>query len=65
MVFPRQLHESLPAGGKVPDRTESRHFHCDQDQESLLAQSRGNIAPLGEEFLEMVASGKIAICRKD
>jgi hypothetical protein len=60
MVFPSQSFiESLP-GGKVPDRTDLVTFI--NDQETRINNWRKAVelsAPLGEDFLELVESGKI------
>jgi hypothetical protein len=60
MVFPSQSFiESLP-GGKVPDRTDLVTFI--NDQETRINNWRKAVelsAPLGEDFLELVGSGKI------
>ncbi|PKN38868.1 MAG: hypothetical protein CVU52_10525 [Deltaproteobacteria bacterium HGW-Deltaproteobacteria-10] len=60
MVFPAQSFiESLP-DGKVPDRTDLLTFI--NDQETRIKNWRKAVelsAPLGEEFLELVESGKI------
>jgi len=60
MVLPTQSFiESLP-DGKVPDRTDLLTFI--NDQETRIKNWRKAVelsAPLGEEFLELVASGKI------
>lgn len=60
MVFPSQSFvENLP-GGKVPDRTDLVTFI--NDQETRIKYWRKAVelsAPLGEEFLELVESGKI------
>ena len=60
MVFPSQSFvENLP-GGKVPDRTDFVTFI--NDQEKRINNWRKAVelsAPLGEEFLELVESGKI------
>lgn len=60
MVFPSQTFiESLP-GGKVPDRTDLVTFI--DDHETRIKNWRKAVelsAPLGEEFLELVESGKI------
>ena len=60
MVSPTQSFiESLP-GGKVPDRTDLVTFI--HDQETRIKSWRKAVelsAPLGEEFLELVESGKI------
>ena len=60
MVFPSQSFiENLP-GGKVPERTDLVTFI--DDQETRINNWRKAVelsAPLGEEFLELVESGKI------
>jgi hypothetical protein len=60
MVFPSQSFvENLP-GGKVPDRTDLVTFI--NDQETRIKHWRKAVelsAPLGEDFLELVESGKI------
>lgn len=60
MIFPSQSFvESLP-GSKVPDRTDFVTFI--NDQETRINHWRKAVelsAPLGEEFLELVESGKI------
>ncbi|MFZ1036710.1 MAG: hypothetical protein WAN57_05840 [Smithella sp.] len=60
MVFPSQSFiENLP-GGKVPDRTDLVTFI--NDQETRIKNWREAVklsAPLGEDFLELVESGKI------
>jgi hypothetical protein len=60
MVFPSQSFiENLP-GGKVPDRTDLVTFI--NDQETRINNWRKAVelsAPLGEDFLELVESGKI------
>ncbi|MFZ1981757.1 MAG: hypothetical protein WAU61_10655, partial [Smithella sp.] len=60
MVFPSQSFiDNLP-GGKVPDRTDLITFI--NDQETRIKNWREAVklsAPLGEDFLELVASGKI------
>ncbi len=60
MVFPSQgFIESLP-GGKVPDRTDLVTFI--DDQATRINNWRKAVelsAPLGEDFLELVESGKI------
>ena len=60
MVFPSQSFiENLP-GGKVPDRTDLVTFI--NDPETRIKNWRKAVelsAPLGEEFLELVESGKI------
>ena len=60
MVFPTQSFiESLP-DGKVPDRTDLITFI--NDQETRIKNWRKAVelsAPLGEEFIELVESGKI------
>ena len=60
MVFPSQSFiENLP-GGKVPDRTDFVTFI--DDQETRIKNWRKAVelsAPLGEDFLELVESGKI------
>jgi hypothetical protein len=60
MVFPTQSFiENLP-GGKVPNRTDFVTFI--DDHETRIKNWRKAVelsAPLGEDFLELVASGKI------
>jgi hypothetical protein len=60
MVFPSQSFiENLP-GGKVPDRTDLTSFI--DDQETRIRHWKKAVelsAPLGEDFLELVESGKI------
>ena len=60
MVFPSQSFiEKLP-GEKVPDRTDLLTFI--DDQETRIKNWRKAVelsAPLGEDFLELVASGKL------
>jgi hypothetical protein len=60
MVFPSQSFiENLP-GGKVPDRTDLVTFI--NDPETRIKNWRKAVelsAPLGEDFLELVESGKI------
>jgi hypothetical protein len=60
MVFPTQnFIETLP-GGKVPERSDFTTFI--NDQETRIENWRTAVrlsAPLGEEFLELVESGKI------
>ncbi|MGD0279433.1 MAG: hypothetical protein ABSC11_09010 [Smithella sp.] len=60
MLFPSQSFiENLP-GGKVPDRTDLVTFI--NDPETRIKNWRKAVelsAPLGEDFLELVASGKI------
>ncbi|MDI6742723.1 MAG: hypothetical protein QMD11_08280 [Smithella sp.] len=60
MVFPTQSFiENLPCG-KVPDRTDLVNFV--DDQETRIRNWRKAVelsAPLGEDFLELVESGKI------
>lgn len=60
MVFPSQSFiENLP-GGKVPERTDLVTFI--NDQETRIKNWRKAVelsAPLGEDFLELVESGKI------
>jgi hypothetical protein len=60
MVFPSQnFIENLP-GGKVPDRTDLVTFI--NDQETRISNWKKAVdlsAPLGEDFLELVESGKI------
>jgi hypothetical protein len=60
MVFPSQSFiESLP-GGKVPDRTDLVTFIDDQDTRIKNWRKAVELsAPLGEDFLELVQSGKI------
>jgi hypothetical protein len=60
MVFPTQSFiESLP-GGKVPDRTDLVTFIDDQETRIINWRKAVELsAPLGEDFLELVASGKI------
>ncbi|MCX5850355.1 MAG: hypothetical protein NTW65_13065 [Deltaproteobacteria bacterium] len=60
MVFPSQSFiENLP-GGNVPERTDFVTFI--NDQETRIKNWRKAVelsAPLGEDFLELVESGKI------
>jgi len=60
MIFPSsRFVESLP-GGKVPDRTDFVTFI--DDPETRIKKWRNAVhlsAPLGEDFLELVESGKI------
>ena len=60
MIFPSQSFiESLP-GGKVPERTDFVTFI--DNQETRIKNWRKAVelsAPLGEDFLELVASGKL------
>jgi hypothetical protein len=60
MIFPSQSFvESLP-GGKVPDRTDFVTFINDQGTRINNWRKAVELsAPLGEEFLELVESGKI------
>ncbi|MGV8059759.1 MAG: hypothetical protein AB2L12_17330 [Smithellaceae bacterium] len=60
MIFPAQSFvEKLP-GEKIPDRTDFHTYR--DDQQTRIENWRKAVelaAPLGEEFLELVASGKI------
>ncbi|HON58936.1 MAG TPA: hypothetical protein P5040_03320 [Smithella sp.] len=60
MVFPTQdFIETLP-GGKIPERSDFTTYL--DDQETRIENWRKAVslcAPLGEEFLELVASGRI------
>ncbi|HUN54065.1 MAG TPA: hypothetical protein VMU29_02800 [Smithella sp.] len=60
MVFPSQRFiENLP-GGKVPDRTDLVTFINDHETRIRNWQKAVELsAPLGEDFLELVTSGKI------
>jgi hypothetical protein len=60
MIFPSQSFiESLP-GGKVPDRTDFVTFIDDHETRiKNWCKAVELSAPLGEDFLELVASGKI------
>lgn len=60
MIFPSQSFvESLP-GGKVPDRTDLVNLIHDQATRIKNWHRAVELsAPLGEDFLELVESGKI------
>jgi hypothetical protein len=60
MIYPSEgFVESLP-GGRIPDRTDFETFI--DDPATRIANWRRTVelsAPLGEEFLEMIASGRL------
>jgi hypothetical protein len=60
MVYPSESFVAGLPDGRIPDRTDFKTFI--DDQETRIGNWRRTVAlaaPLGEEFLELIASGRI------